>query len=244
MATGSSSEMEDLSQLTVDQIREMLGKKGLPTTGKRKVLLERLRGQAMRPGNTEESLSRRIPFIVYMFITLNLEVSATNGTSVNMNNSSRCTQAIPAVSAFSRNNSCIFYNYTLDGFCKGIITSLYVFGDQTTIAYGERETKTFNSYFNFFEIGEECSPMLIDLYCRYHFPPCDTTLEKSRKRMICRRSCSHVIDVLCKKELDFVREAAKTAPSFDYDMINYSTYPVASGGNAPECYQSSLLPGT
>ena len=44
MATGSSSKMEDLlvSQLTDDQIREMLGKKGLPTTGKRKVLLERL----------------------------------------------------------------------------------------------------------------------------------------------------------------------------------------------------------
>ncbi|XP_068756894.1 uncharacterized protein [Montipora capricornis] len=42
MATSSSSQMEDLSQLTVDQIREMLGKKGLPTTGKRKVLLERL----------------------------------------------------------------------------------------------------------------------------------------------------------------------------------------------------------
>lgn len=42
MATGSSSKMEDLSQLTVDQIREMVGKKGLPTTGKRKVLLERL----------------------------------------------------------------------------------------------------------------------------------------------------------------------------------------------------------
>ena len=67
-----------------------------------------------------------------------------------------------AVSAFSRNNSCIFYNYTLDGFCKGIITSLYVFGNQTTIAYGERETKTFQSYFHFFEISEKCSPMLID----------------------------------------------------------------------------------
>ncbi|XP_068741701.1 uncharacterized protein [Montipora capricornis] len=33
MATGSSSKMETLSQLTVDQIREMLGKKGLSTTG-------------------------------------------------------------------------------------------------------------------------------------------------------------------------------------------------------------------
>ena len=42
MATGSSSKMEDLSQLTVDKIREMLGKKGLLTTGKRNVLVERL----------------------------------------------------------------------------------------------------------------------------------------------------------------------------------------------------------
>ncbi|XP_068735922.1 uncharacterized protein [Montipora capricornis] len=203
---------------------------------------KRLRGQVMYPGNREETLSRKIPFIAYMFVTLILEVSATNETSVNMNNSSRCTQAETAVSAFSRNNSCIFYNYTLDGFCKGIITTLYVFGNQTTIAYGERETKTFQSYFNFFEISEKCSPTLIDLYCHYHFPSCDTTLEKPRKRMICRRTCNHVNDVLCKSELVFVREAAKTAPRFDYDMINCSTYPVASGGDAPECYQSSSLP--
>ena len=156
----------------------------------------------------------------------------------------RCIQAVPAVSAFSRNKSCIFYNYPLNGFCKGIITSLYVFGNQTTIAYGDRETKTLQSYFDFFEIGEECGPTLIDLHCRYHFPPCDITLEKPQKRKICRRSCTYLIDFLCKKEMGFIEKAAKTAPYFDYDMINCSTYPVASGGDGPECYQSSSLPGT
>ena len=42
IAKSPSSKMKDVSQLTVDQIRKMLGKKGLPTTGKKKVLVERL----------------------------------------------------------------------------------------------------------------------------------------------------------------------------------------------------------
>ena len=52
-----------------------------------------------------------------------------------------------------------------------------------------------------------------------------------------------MIDVLCKREMDLVVQAAITAPGFDHDMINCSTYPVASGGDGPECYQSSSLPG-
>ena len=42
MANSPSSKIKDVSQLTVDQIRKMLGKKGLLTTGKKKVLVERL----------------------------------------------------------------------------------------------------------------------------------------------------------------------------------------------------------
>lgn len=42
IAKSPSSKMKDVSQLTVDQIRKMLGKKGSPTTGKKKVLVERL----------------------------------------------------------------------------------------------------------------------------------------------------------------------------------------------------------
>ncbi|XP_068704711.1 inactive tyrosine-protein kinase transmembrane receptor ROR1-like [Montipora foliosa] len=196
----------------------------------------------MCPVNKEEYLSRRIPLIAYMFATLILEVFATNETSVNMNNSSRCIQAVPAVSEFARNNSCIFYKYTLDGFCKDIITSLYVFGDQRTIAHGENQINALQFYYRFLTIGQKCAPLLIDLYCRYHFPPCDTTLEKPRKRGICRRSCNHVLDVLCAREMDLVRQEAITLPGFDHDMINCSTYPVASGGEGPECYQFSSLP--
>ncbi|XP_068735923.1 uncharacterized protein [Montipora capricornis] len=201
-----------------------------------------LRRQAMYPGNREGNKSRRIPFIAYLFATLILEVSATSETRVNMNNSSRCIQAVPAVSTFSRNNSCIFYKYTLDGFCKGIITSLYIFGDQGTIEHGERETKTFENFYKLFHVGEKCGSPLTDLYCRYHFPSCDTTLEKPRKRRICRRSCNHVLHVLCKREVGIVRQIGKTSPNYDHATINCSTYPVASGGDGPECYQSSSLP--
>ena len=41
----------------------------------------------------------------------------------------------------------------------------------------------------------------------------------------------------------YIKNAAKTAPVFDYDMIKCSTYDVANGGDAPECYQYHLLPG-
>ena len=41
----------------------------------------------------------------------------------------------------------------------------------------------------------------------------------------------------------FIRNAAETAPRFDYDMINCSTYNVANGGDAPECYQYQPLLG-
>ena len=40
-----------------------------------------------------------------------------------------------------------------------------------------------------------------------------------------------------------IRKAAETAPAFNYDIINCSTYDVANGGDAPECYQYHLLPG-
>jgi len=154
-------------------------------------------------------------------------------------------QAEPPINASAKNASCIFYSYkyTKDGLCRGIITSLYVFGDKATLEYGEKETTTFQSYFNFFEITEQCKPFMRDLYCRYHFPPCDTTLERPRKRRICRRTCEYLDNVLCKDEMIYIKNAAKTAPVFDYDMINCSTYDVANGGDAPECYQYHLLPG-
>ena len=109
--------------------------------------------------------------------------------------------------------------------------------------YGDRETFTFQSYFNFFEISERCQPIMRDLFCRYHYQPCDMSLRIPRPRRICRRTCEHLDYVLCVKEMEFIRNAAKTAPRFDYDMINCSIYTVANGGDAPECYQYQPLLG-
>ena len=154
-----------------------------------------------------------------------------------------CVQAEPPVNASTRDKFCIFYEYTKGTLCKGIITSLYVFGNQSTVDYGDTETFTFQSYFNFFEISERCQPIMRDLFCRYHYQPCDMSLRIPRPRRICRRTCEHLDYVLCVKEMAFIRNAAKTAPRFDYDMINCSIYTVANGGDAPECYQYQPLLG-
>ena len=155
-----------------------------------------------------------------------------------------CVQAIPPVNASAKNASCIFYTYNIKGgFCKDIVTSLYVFGDSGTLKYGEHETNTFRSYFEFFDIAVECRPLMRDLYCRYHFPPCDTSLNKPRARKICRRTCEYLDQEVCKKEMILIRDAAKNAPFFNKDMINCSLYDVANGGDAAECYQYYPIPG-
>ena len=41
MAASPKTENDDLSQLTADQLRKLLQEKGLPTTGRKKVLIER-----------------------------------------------------------------------------------------------------------------------------------------------------------------------------------------------------------
>ena len=52
------TENDDLSQLTVDQLRKLLQEKGLPTTGKKKVLIERLvddsKSNVVKPESKEE----------------------------------------------------------------------------------------------------------------------------------------------------------------------------------------------
>ena len=154
-----------------------------------------------------------------------------------------CVQAIPPVTASVKNASCIYYTYT-GGFCKNIVNSLYVYGDSGTLRNGERETNAFKTYFELFEINDECRPLMRDLYCRYHFPPCDTSLDKPRSRKICRRTCEYLDQELCKKEMIAIRDAAaKKALFFDQDMINCSLYDVADGGDAPECYQYYPIPG-
>ena len=153
-------------------------------------------------------------------------------------------QALPPVNASAKYASCIYYTYNIkDGFCKDIIKSLYVFGDKDTLTYGEHETNTFRSYFEFFDIAEECRPLMKDLYCRYHFPPCDTSLDKPRAITICRRTCEYLDQEVCKKEMILIRDAAKNAPIFNQDMIKCSLYDDANGGDAPECYQYYPISG-
>ena len=155
-----------------------------------------------------------------------------------------CVQAEPPVNASTRDEFCILYNYTRAELCKGIISSLYVFGNQKTVDYGDVQTLNFQSYFfNFLEVSKECKPIMRDLLCRYHFPPCDTSLRTPRPRRICRRSCEYLDHVLCLKEMISIRIAAKKAPAFDHNMINCSTFDVANGGDASECYQYQPLSG-
>ena len=58
MAASSKTEIDDLSQLTVDQLRRLLQEIGLPTTGKKKVFIERLvddsKSIVVKPESKEE----------------------------------------------------------------------------------------------------------------------------------------------------------------------------------------------
>ncbi|PFX27301.1 Tyrosine-protein kinase transmembrane receptor ROR1 [Stylophora pistillata] len=153
-----------------------------------------------------------------------------------------CIPALPQVNASAKNASCIFYEYKGE-FCKDIITSLYIYGNQSTLKFGEVETETFKTYFEWFDISEKCQPIIKDLYCRYHFPPCDETLGEPKDRGLCRRSCKYLMDDVCKKEADVLKKAVTTSPDIDSKMINCSYYKPANGGDAPECYEWPDIPG-
>ena len=153
-----------------------------------------------------------------------------------------CVPAFPPVEPSARNASCIFYEYK-DTFCKNIITSLYVYGNQSTLDYGEKETNTFGGYFKLFDISPECRPVMRNLHCRYHFPACDETLDEPKDRGLCRSSCLYLMQDVCKSEMKFLTGASKEAPVFDQKMINCSLYKPANGGDAPECYGWPDIPG-
>ncbi|KAJ7337778.1 hypothetical protein OS493_007934 [Desmophyllum pertusum] len=184
--------------------------------------------------------TRVICILVIACINLAYCASANNFTQVDTNLS--CVQAETAVNASAKNAACIFYSYR-GSFCRGIITSLYVFGDKDTVAYGEKETSTFQSYFDIFDMEVTCRPIMRDLYCRYHFPPCETSLDKPRARKLCRSTCEHIDQNMCKKEMALIRKASQSTPIFDHDMINCTLYDIANGGDAPECYQYYPLQG-
>lgn len=151
------------------------------------------------------------------------------------------------MNATTQKASCIFYNYTVkDGLCKNIITSLYVYGDNSTLERGEVQTKRLQNFLNnvdVVKISAKCQPIMIDLFCRYQFPPCDTSLDKPRARGICRRSCVYLDQDLCKEEMIVVRQTAGAAPVLEKNMIDCTLYDVANGGDSPECYQYHTVPG-
>ena len=153
-----------------------------------------------------------------------------------------CIPAFPPVNASARNASCIFYEYKGE-FCKNITSSLYVYGDQSTLDSGERETVNFKGYFDVLEIAPECGIPFKDLFCEYSFPKCDESLAQPKKRRTCRSSCEY-LQVVCKREMALIRGI----PIFRryVDLANCSNprfAAAANGGDAPECYQWYDLPG-
>ena len=159
-----------------------------------------------------------------------------------------CVPAEPVVNASTKNAACIFYNYTVkDGICRNSISSLYVFGDNTTLQYGEVQVEKMQRFFrevNSVKISEQCEPIMIDLFCRYHFPPCDTSLARPHARRLCRVSCVRLVHGLCEKEMEFFREAIKAVPGLlDENMLNCTLYDTSNGGDVPECYQYHTVPG-
>ena len=94
------------------------------------------------------------------------------------------------------------------------------------------------------QISEQCEPIMIDLFCRYHFPPCDTSLAKPHAQRICRVSCAHLVHGLCEKEIGIIWLAIKSlSGGLDENMLNCTLYDTANGGDSPECYQYHTVPG-
>ncbi len=156
---------------------------------------------------------------------------------------------MPPVNATAKNAACIFYSYTIKGgFCKDIITTMYVFGNSSTLKYGERQTSTFRGFFDLFNLSEKCRPIMRDMYCRYHFPPCDTSQDKPKARGICRTTCEYLYQELCKQEMISISGSAAMGSIRDmFHMTNCSSYDIddiPNGGDAPECYQYHPLSGS
>ena len=152
-----------------------------------------------------------------------------------------CIPAFPPVNASARNASCIFYEYKGE-FCRNITSSLYVYGDQSTLDSGEREAGGFDSYFKVLEIAPECRLTFKDLLCGYIFPPCDESLAEPKKRRVCRKSCEYLL-VVCKKERALIGDIPAFRSFMDMVNCSRSEYASANGGDAPECHQWYDLPG-
>ena len=127
--------------------------------------------------------------------------------------------------------------------CGNITNNQYIYGNSDDFRRSERLISLFQGYLPLYDISEECLTILKDLYCRYLFPLCDTSLKKPHDQRICRKTCEFALHVRCKKELVALRQVVELDPTFNRDMVNCTTYPPAVGGEAPECYQHHLIPG-
>ena len=155
-----------------------------------------------------------------------------------------CVQAQPKVTLSSKKSSCIFYKDEGKS-CQNVIGNQSIFdkfGDK--LRHSKTLARSFERYIPFYPFSEGCKSIIADLYCRYLFPLCDTTLSTPYPRHICRKSCEFALHVICKDDMIRFKEIAQRDPDFDPNMINCSTYPVNAGGEAPECHQYHSLPGT
>lgn len=127
--------------------------------------------------------------------------------------------------------------------CGNIISNQYIFGNYDILERNERLIKSFESYIPLIHISDACQSVLYDLYCRYLFPLCDTSLNKTHPQRICRTTCEFALESTCPEEYAALKTIAISDPSFDKNMINCTTFATADGGKAPECYQHYPLPG-
>lgn len=156
---------------------------------------------------------------------------------------SSCVQAESEVSLRQKTASCVFYPKTGQS-CENIVGNQYVFdihGDDLRLS--KILTGNFENYISLYRISDRCKPIISELYCRYLLPLCDTSLSKPYPRKICRTSCVFALHVVCTRELAQFRQIAGKDSALETNMINCSTYPLDTGGEAPECYQYHSLPG-
>ena len=150
--------------------------------------------------------------------------------------------AFPPVNASTRNASCVFYEYKGD-LCDNITTSLYVYGDQSILKFGERETESTYDFLKFIKPSPKCLLVVKDLLCHYYFPSCDESLGMPTKRRICSSSCDYLVQVACEKEMVKIRDVSSLKVYMDILDCSSPIFDSANGGNAPECYQWYDLPG-
>ena len=154
-----------------------------------------------------------------------------------------CVQAEAEVSLASKNASCVFYTKR-GGVCESITINQYIFDVHgNNLEKSESYAQMLQTWLPLYEISEGCKSVISDLYCRYLFPLCDTTLSKPLVRPICRKTCKFALEVMCKSELPILKQVVENDSRFDKNMVNCTTYPADGGGKAPECYQYSALPG-